>query len=200
MSSPRILAATGLAPAIWGTTYLTTTQLLPAGRPLLAAVLRALPAGLVLIAISPASAGRHLVVARARARSTEHRCVLRPLVRRRLPASRRRCRDDHRRAAVAGHRAFRVAPFRARLGTTRARRSRRRHGSRPARPSRRHDAGCRRRRGGRGCSGRLRHGHRVEQAVALPAPLLATTGWQLAAGGLLAAAFRAGSRGVSGER
>lgn len=52
MSSPRIQAATGLAPAIWGTTYLTTTQLLPAGRPLLAAVLRALPAGLVLIAIT----------------------------------------------------------------------------------------------------------------------------------------------------
>jgi probable blue pigment (indigoidine) exporter len=52
MSSPGIQAATGLAPAIWGTTYLTTTQLLPAGRPLLAAVLRALPAGLVLIAIS----------------------------------------------------------------------------------------------------------------------------------------------------
>ena len=52
MSSSRIHAATGLAPAIWGTTYLTTTQLLPAGRPLLAAVLRALPAGLVLIAIT----------------------------------------------------------------------------------------------------------------------------------------------------
>src|SRR6476660_2180279 len=52
MNSPRILATTGLAPAIWGTTYLTTTQLLPAGRPLLAVVLRALPAGLVLIAIS----------------------------------------------------------------------------------------------------------------------------------------------------
>jgi probable blue pigment (indigoidine) exporter len=52
MSSLRIQAATGLAPAIWGTTYLTTTQLLPAGRPLLAVVLRALPAGLVLIAIS----------------------------------------------------------------------------------------------------------------------------------------------------
>ena len=45
-------AATGLAPAIWGTTYLTTTQLLPAGRPLLAAVLRALPAGLALMAIT----------------------------------------------------------------------------------------------------------------------------------------------------
>jgi probable blue pigment (indigoidine) exporter len=47
-----MLVATGLAPAIWGTTYLTTTQLLPAGRPLLAAVLRALPAGLALIAIT----------------------------------------------------------------------------------------------------------------------------------------------------
>src|SRR5262245_56158664 len=52
MSSPRIQAATALAPAIWGTTYLTTTQLLPSGRPLLAAVLRALPAGLVLIAMT----------------------------------------------------------------------------------------------------------------------------------------------------
>ncbi len=51
MSSAKAQAATGLAPAIWGTTYLTTTQLLPAGRPLLGAVLRALPAGLVLIAI-----------------------------------------------------------------------------------------------------------------------------------------------------
>jgi probable blue pigment (indigoidine) exporter len=52
MSSPRIQVATGLAPVIWGTTYLTTTQLLPAGRPLLAAVLRALPAGLVLVALN----------------------------------------------------------------------------------------------------------------------------------------------------
>ena len=52
MSSMRIQAATGVAPAIWGTTYLTTTQLLPAGRPLLGTVLRALPAGLVVIAIS----------------------------------------------------------------------------------------------------------------------------------------------------
>jgi len=51
MTSAKVQAATGLAPAIWGTTYLTTTQLLPAGRPLLGAVLRALPAGLVLVAI-----------------------------------------------------------------------------------------------------------------------------------------------------
>jgi probable blue pigment (indigoidine) exporter len=51
MSSAKIQAATGLAPAIWGTTYLTTTELLPAGRPLLGTVLRAVPAGLVLVAI-----------------------------------------------------------------------------------------------------------------------------------------------------
>ena len=48
----RIVLTTALAPAIWGTTYLTTTQLLPAGRPLLAAVIRALPAGLVLVAVT----------------------------------------------------------------------------------------------------------------------------------------------------
>lgn len=34
---------------LWGTTYLTTTMLLPADRPLLAATLRALPAGLLLL-------------------------------------------------------------------------------------------------------------------------------------------------------
>jgi probable blue pigment (indigoidine) exporter len=48
----RIIATTALAPGIWGTTYLVTTQLLPAGRPLLAATVRALPAGLVLIAMT----------------------------------------------------------------------------------------------------------------------------------------------------
>lgn len=41
---------TALAPLVWGTTYLTTTELLPPGRPLLAAALRALPAGLLLVA------------------------------------------------------------------------------------------------------------------------------------------------------
>lgn len=41
---------TALAPVVWGTTYLTTTELLPPGRPLLAAALRALPAGLLLLA------------------------------------------------------------------------------------------------------------------------------------------------------
>ncbi len=40
---------TALAPALWGTTYLTTTMLLPEDRPLLAATLRALPAGILLL-------------------------------------------------------------------------------------------------------------------------------------------------------
>lgn len=43
---------TGLAPAAWGLTYIVTTDLLPPGRPLLAATLRALPAGLALAAIT----------------------------------------------------------------------------------------------------------------------------------------------------
>ncbi|MEV6523847.1 EamA family transporter [Longispora sp. NPDC051575] len=40
---------TALAPLIWGSTYIVTTELLPADRPLLAATVRALPAGLVLL-------------------------------------------------------------------------------------------------------------------------------------------------------
>ncbi|MFJ8039586.1 EamA family transporter [Kitasatospora sp. NPDC096147] len=46
------LLLTALAPAVWGSTYLVTTELLPPGRPLLAAVLRALPAGLLLLALT----------------------------------------------------------------------------------------------------------------------------------------------------
>jgi probable blue pigment (indigoidine) exporter len=45
---------TSAAPLVWGTSYLTTTQLLPEHRPVLAATARALPAGLLLLAI-----GRH---------------------------------------------------------------------------------------------------------------------------------------------
>jgi probable blue pigment (indigoidine) exporter len=45
---------TALAPAIWGSTYLVTTELLPPDRPLLASMVRALPAGLVLLAIGRA--------------------------------------------------------------------------------------------------------------------------------------------------
>lgn len=43
---------TALAPAIWGTTYLVTSEFLPPDRPLLAAVVRALPAGLLLTALT----------------------------------------------------------------------------------------------------------------------------------------------------
>jgi probable blue pigment (indigoidine) exporter len=43
---------TALAPAIWGSTYLVTTEALPAGYPVTLAALRALPAGLLLLAIT----------------------------------------------------------------------------------------------------------------------------------------------------
>ena len=51
MSRLSVLLLTALAPLSWGTTYLVTTELLPAGHPLLAGLLRALPAGLVALAI-----------------------------------------------------------------------------------------------------------------------------------------------------
>ena len=41
---------TAVAPAAWGTTYIVTEKLLPPDRPLLAALLRALPVGLALLA------------------------------------------------------------------------------------------------------------------------------------------------------
>jgi probable blue pigment (indigoidine) exporter len=43
---------TALAPAIWGSTYIVTTELLPPDRPFTAAVLRTLPAGLLLVVYS----------------------------------------------------------------------------------------------------------------------------------------------------
>lgn len=50
MKPPLLLFATALAPIIWGTTYIVTTEFLPDGYPLTAAMLRALPAGLILLA------------------------------------------------------------------------------------------------------------------------------------------------------
>ena len=41
--------ATALGPVIWGSTYIVTTELLPPGRPFTAALLRTLPAGLLLV-------------------------------------------------------------------------------------------------------------------------------------------------------
>lgn len=46
------ILVTALAPAAWGTTYLVTTELLPPDRPILAALLRVLPIGIVLTAAS----------------------------------------------------------------------------------------------------------------------------------------------------
>lgn len=47
-----LIVTTALVPAVWGTTYAVTTELLPPGRPLLAAAVRALPAGVLLVAIT----------------------------------------------------------------------------------------------------------------------------------------------------
>lgn len=49
-SKLRDTLVTALTPTSWGTTYIVTTELLPHDRPFLAATLRALPAGLVLLA------------------------------------------------------------------------------------------------------------------------------------------------------
>ncbi|MFD3437037.1 EamA family transporter [Streptomyces sp. NPDC058685] len=55
-TSPPLQAATvaltALAPASWGTTYAVTTELLPPGHPLFAGLMRALPAGLLALAIT----------------------------------------------------------------------------------------------------------------------------------------------------
>lgn len=47
----RFVLLTMVAPAAWGTTYIVTEQLLPPDRPLFAATVRALPVGLVLLAL-----------------------------------------------------------------------------------------------------------------------------------------------------
>ncbi|NYF55153.1 putative blue pigment (indigoidine) exporter [Micromonospora purpureochromogenes] len=46
------IALTALAPTVWGTTYLVTSELLPPDRPLWSGALRALPAGLLLLALT----------------------------------------------------------------------------------------------------------------------------------------------------
>ncbi len=53
-SSPtsRVTLATAFAPAVWGTTYLVTTAILPADHPMFAGLMRALPAGLLALLIA----------------------------------------------------------------------------------------------------------------------------------------------------
>jgi probable blue pigment (indigoidine) exporter len=48
----RRTATTALAPSVWGTTYVITTELLPDGHPVFAGLARALPAGLVALAVT----------------------------------------------------------------------------------------------------------------------------------------------------
>lgn len=53
MTSPAARAAlTAVTPAVWGTTYVVTTEFLPQGHALFAGLLRALPAGLIALAIA----------------------------------------------------------------------------------------------------------------------------------------------------
>ncbi|MHA6696056.1 EamA family transporter [Homoserinimonas sp. A520] len=52
MSRLRTILLTAIVPAVWGTTYIVTTELLPPGHPLFASLVRALPAGLIAIALT----------------------------------------------------------------------------------------------------------------------------------------------------
>jgi len=45
---------TALAPCVWGSTYIVTTELLPANHPLTAAVIRVLPVGIIMLAMTRA--------------------------------------------------------------------------------------------------------------------------------------------------
>jgi probable blue pigment (indigoidine) exporter len=49
---PSVVLVTAVTPLVWGSTYVVTTELLPPDRPLLAGALRALPAGLLLLAVT----------------------------------------------------------------------------------------------------------------------------------------------------
>ena len=55
-----LTALTALAPVSWGTTYAVTSEFLPPDRPLFTGLTRALPAGLLLVALArvlPAAPG-----------------------------------------------------------------------------------------------------------------------------------------------
>ncbi|WP_448550372.1 EamA family transporter [Thalassotalea fusca] len=54
MSRTKIIALTAIAPIIWGSTYIVTTEALPVESPLMASTIRALPAGLLLVLLSKA--------------------------------------------------------------------------------------------------------------------------------------------------
>lgn len=51
-SAAKWTLLTAIAPAVWGSTYIVTSQLLPQGHPLFASAVRALPAGLIALIIA----------------------------------------------------------------------------------------------------------------------------------------------------
>ncbi|AZK94093.1 MULTISPECIES: EamA family transporter [Streptomyces] len=52
MNRAAVIALTALAPISWGSTYAVTTEFLPADRPLFTGMMRALPAGLLILALT----------------------------------------------------------------------------------------------------------------------------------------------------
>ena len=58
-SNARDVLITGMAPVIWGSTYLITTEMLPQGYPLTTSMLRALPAGILLLLLVRQLPDRH---------------------------------------------------------------------------------------------------------------------------------------------
>lgn len=88
-----LVITTALAPMAWGTTYLVTTELLPAGRPLLAGCLRALPAGVALAAFTRTRPMGEWWWKAVVLGGTQHRWVLRTALHRCITRPRRSRRD-----------------------------------------------------------------------------------------------------------
>src|SRR4051812_44461542 len=95
-----------LAPVAWGTTAVTVTGLLPAGRPLLVATMRVLPAGLLLLALGRISSSWRprgdRMAERGPAGDLQLRLVLPLSDRGVVPATRRRGGSCRRDSAAAG--------------------------------------------------------------------------------------------------
>ena len=51
-STGILILITALAPALWGSTYIITSEILPPDRPFIAALIRNLPSGLLLVAFT----------------------------------------------------------------------------------------------------------------------------------------------------
>ena len=89
MNANVIAARTALTPIVWGTTYAVTTTWLPAGHPVTAGLLRALPA--YPTSDHPNPSHRLVVVAVSGTRNTQYRIVFHAAIYGR-PTTPRRCR------------------------------------------------------------------------------------------------------------